>query len=137
MVVATAATNRDTASAAGSVSGLVGMIVRIKFLRLVGMIVRPVFPLMLVIVQVGVARMGMLVSMLVLMLMLVNVLVFMRVLGPVMLMLMLMSMCVFMLVFVGMLVLAFHPALQETFAPTVHITASRRTSCYGLAPIVC
>ncbi len=79
-----------------------------QFFRFVRMIVRAVFPLMLVPVFLSVARMGMLVLVLVLMFVFVDVVVLMNVRGLVVGVLVCMSMSVLVLMLVAVIVLTFH-----------------------------
>ena len=86
------------------------VVVRLQFLRLVRMIVRPVFPLMLVRVLLRIACVGMLVPMPMLMFMFVfvDVVVLVSVRRLVVGVLMCMCVSVFVLMLVAMIVLTFH-----------------------------
>jgi len=90
------------------IAGLVRVVVRLQFLRLVRMIVRPVFPLMLVRVLFRIARVGMFVPMLMFMVVFVDVVVLVSVRRLVVGVLMCMCVSVFVLMLVAMIVLTFH-----------------------------
>ena len=91
-----------------SACGLVRVVVWFQFLRLVRMIVRPVFPLMLVRVLLRIACVGMLVPMLMFMFVFVDVFVLVSVRRLVVGVLMCMCVSVFVLMLVAMIVLTFH-----------------------------
>ena len=84
------------------------VIVWFQFFRFVRMIVRAVFPLVLVLMFLSVTCMGMLVRVLVLMFVFVHVVVLVSVRRLVVGVLVCMSMSVFVLVLVAMIVLTFH-----------------------------
>ena len=90
------------------IAGLMRVVVRLQFLRLVRMTMRPVFPLMLVRVLLSIACVGMLVPMLMLMFVFVDVVVLVSVRRLVVGVLMCMCVSVFVLMLVAMIVLTFH-----------------------------
>ena len=79
-----------------------------QFLRLVRMIVRAVFPPMLVVVLLRIACVGMLVRMFMLMFVFVDVVVLVSMRRPIVFVLMCMSMSVLVLMLVAVIVFAFH-----------------------------
>jgi len=93
----------------------VGVVVGLKFLRLVPVIVEAVIPWMAVLMLIGIARMGMLMRVLMFMLMAMDMLVFVRVRVPIVSVLVSMSMLVFVLVQVSVLVLSLHFILLPEF----------------------